>query len=108
MTKIYQPLKIIFYIVFYYLAVDFYIFAGTIVLLFVLYWLTEWWTDGLLNHARDLMDEESKAKFDQMSKDQKLKALDCRNYDDDFLYIRDTLKSLYYKIMVFQKLKLKF
>jgi hypothetical protein len=95
MEKVYQPLKLTFYTVFYYLAVDFYIFFGTIALLFVMYWLTEWWTDGLLNYARDLMDEESKIKFDLMSKDQKLKALDCRNYPDDFLYIRDTLRIFY-------------
>lgn len=97
--KIITPLKLFAYLIFYYLSVEFYIFIGSIVLLFILYFITEYWVSGLLNQYRDLMDDVTKAKFDLMTQDEKLKALDCRNYDSDFIYIRDTLRLIYNKLV---------
>ena len=92
------PLKIFIYLMLFYLSIGFYGFCIFMVLITSAYFLSEYLVSGVLVQYRDLLDEQSKIRFDAMTKNEQIKCLDENaktHGHENVIYIKDTINALY-------------
>ena len=95
--KLKMPLKIVAYLLGYYLMFGFYVFWGSLMLLVAAYFLSDYLVSKVLFRYRELLQEDDKIRFDAQSRDEQIQSLsgDVRIYDNDIIYVRDVVIKTY-------------